>query len=216
MKIFVITKKMLIIAAAVIFVVAAAVIIALSFSDGAVSPTSAMAQLEEYELEVLAGKKKELPVYSVERSDMKIAIYGGVICAKQPKQKRRYYAGAVFTSCTMEQHSSPFGISGAYYSAYAYGSVFRKNYAAVYLPHPFACALLTAVVTGKYIVHLIFKSTFALGEFPASAFRNLNMNIVRAGKSGIWMETAFVFAAHIENRAELTKSRSIAYTPQCA
>ena len=40
----------------------------------AVSPTSAMAQLEEYELEVLAGKKKELPVYSVERSDMKIAI----------------------------------------------------------------------------------------------------------------------------------------------
>lgn len=50
MKIFVITKKMLIIAAAVIFVVAAAVIIALSFSDGAVSPTSAMAQLEEYEL----------------------------------------------------------------------------------------------------------------------------------------------------------------------
>lgn len=74
MKIFVITKKMLIIAAAVIFVAAAAVIIALSFSDGAVSPTSAMAQLEEYELEVLAGKKKELPVYSVERSDMKIAI----------------------------------------------------------------------------------------------------------------------------------------------
>ena len=66
MKIFVITKKMLIIAAAVIFVVAAAVIIALSFSDGAVSPTSAMAQLEEYELEVLAGKKKELPVYTVD------------------------------------------------------------------------------------------------------------------------------------------------------
>ena len=46
MKIFVITKKMLIIAAAVIFVVAAAVMIARSFSDGAVSPPSAMAQLE--------------------------------------------------------------------------------------------------------------------------------------------------------------------------
>ena len=58
MKIFVITKKMLIIAAAVIFVVAAAVIIALSFSDGAVSPTSAMAQLEEYELE---ARKKNCP-----------------------------------------------------------------------------------------------------------------------------------------------------------
>ena len=145
-----------------------------------------------------------------------VGIYCCIICAKQPKEQRCYYAGAVFTRCTMEQHSSPFGISGAYYSAYAYGSVFRKNYAAVYLPHPFACALLTAVVTGKYIVHLIFKSTFALGEFPASAFRNLNMNIVRAGKSRIGMETAFVFASHIENRAELTKSRSIAYTPQCA
>lgn len=143
-------------------------------------------------------------------------IYCCIICAKQPKEQRCYYAGAVFTRCTMEQHSSPFGISGAYYSAYAYGSVFRKNYAAVYHPHPFTCALLTAVVTGKYIVHLIFKSTFALGEFPASAFRNLNMNIVRAGKSRIGMETAFVFASHIENRAELTKSRSIAYTPQCA
>ena len=145
-----------------------------------------------------------------------VGIYCCIICAKQPKEQRCYYAGAVFTRCTMEQHSSPFGISGSYYSAYAYGSVFRKNYAAVYLPHPFTCALLTAVVTGKYIVHLIFKSTFALGEFPTSAFRNLNMNIVRAGKSRIGMETAFVFASHIENRAELTKSRSIAYTPQCA
>ena len=145
-----------------------------------------------------------------------IGIYGGVICAKQPKQKRRYYAGAVFTSCAMEQNRSPFGINSAYYSAYAYGGVFGKNYAAVYLPHPFARALLTAVVTGKYIVHLVFKSTFALGEFPAPAFRNLNMNIVRAGKSGIGMKTAFIFAAHIENRAELTKSRSIADTPQCA
>ena len=75
MKIFVITKKMLIIAAAVIFVVAAAVIIALSFSDGAVSPTSAMAQLEEYELEVLAGKKKELPVKQKEEIHCKNCGY---------------------------------------------------------------------------------------------------------------------------------------------
>lgn len=74
MKIFVITKKMLIIAAIIVVAVAAAIIIALSFSEGAISPTSAMMQTEEYELEVLAGKKKELPVYSVERSDMKIAI----------------------------------------------------------------------------------------------------------------------------------------------
>lgn len=145
-----------------------------------------------------------------------VGIYCCIICAKQPKQKRRYYAGAVFTSCAMEQNRSPFGINSAYYSAYAYGGVFGKNYAAVYFPHPFSCALLTAVVTGKYIVHLIFKSTFALGEFPAPAFRNLNMNIVSAGKSGIGMKTAFIFTAHIKNRAELTKSRSIADTPQCA
>ena len=59
MKIFVITKKMLIIAAAVIFVVAAAVIIALSFSDGAVSPTSAMAQ--NMNLRYWQARKKNCP-----------------------------------------------------------------------------------------------------------------------------------------------------------
>lgn len=74
MKIFVITKKMLVIAAAAIIVIAVGVIIALSFAQGPTAPASAMAQIEEYELEVLAGKKKELPVYSVERDDMKIAI----------------------------------------------------------------------------------------------------------------------------------------------
>ena len=47
-----------------------------------------------------------------------VGIYCCIICAKQPKEQRCYYAGAVFTRCTMEQHSSPFGISGAYYSAY--------------------------------------------------------------------------------------------------
>ena len=74
MRIFVITKRTLIIAAAIIAAIAAAVILALSFSDGPVSPTAAMAEVEEYEMEVLAGKKKELPVYSVEREDKKIAI----------------------------------------------------------------------------------------------------------------------------------------------
>ena len=145
-----------------------------------------------------------------------VVIYCCVVCAKQPEEQRSYYAGAIFTRCTMEQNRSPFSINSAYYSAYAYGGVFGKNYAAVYLPHPFARALLTAIVTGKYIVHLVFKSAFALGEFPAPAFRNLNMNIVRAWKSGIGMKTAFIFTAHIKNCAEVTKSRSIADTPQCA
>ncbi len=74
MRIFVITKRTLIIAAAIIAAIGAAVILALSFSDGPVSPTAAMTEVEEYEMEVLAGKKKELPVYSVEREDKKIAI----------------------------------------------------------------------------------------------------------------------------------------------
>lgn len=58
MRIFVITKRTLIIAAAIIAAIAAAVILALSFSDGPVSPTAAMAEVEEYEMEVLAGKKR--------------------------------------------------------------------------------------------------------------------------------------------------------------
>ena len=71
MKIFVITKKMLIIAAAVIFVVASCNYCAV---DGAVSPTLPWRSWRNMNLRYLAGEKKELPVYSVERSDMKIAI----------------------------------------------------------------------------------------------------------------------------------------------
>ena len=44
-------------------------------SDAGLLPTMArMAQVEEYELNVLPGKKRELPVYSVERPDQKIAL----------------------------------------------------------------------------------------------------------------------------------------------
>lgn len=74
MRIFVITKRTLIIALIVIAVIIAGIIIAVSFTSGNASlPTGTLA-LEEYELEVLAGKKRELPVYSVDRDDKKIAL----------------------------------------------------------------------------------------------------------------------------------------------
>lgn len=82
MRIFVITKRTLVIAAVVLLAVIAAVVITIAVSDGSATastptsstPTSNMDVVEEYELEVLAGKKKELPVYSVARDDKKIAL----------------------------------------------------------------------------------------------------------------------------------------------
>ena len=74
MRIFVITKRTLVIAAIVLIAVVAAVIIAIAVSDGNATAAGSMAVVEEYELEVLAGKKRELPVYSVERDDKKIAL----------------------------------------------------------------------------------------------------------------------------------------------
>ena len=75
MKVFVITKRTLIIAAIVLLVITAIVIAALSLTDGnaAIRPTSAKA-VEEYEVQALAGKRKELPVYSVQRDDKRIAL----------------------------------------------------------------------------------------------------------------------------------------------
>lgn len=73
MRIFVITKRMLIVAAIVAVCIVAAVIIALSFTDGSATAVSADLQ-EDYELTVMAGRKRELPVYSVSRDDKKIAL----------------------------------------------------------------------------------------------------------------------------------------------
>ena len=92
MKIFVITKKTLIIAVAVSFlaiavITSAIVIPACSEKNGEAKETSAAIEpkqetfdeamdtvVEEYEATVLAGFRKELPVYSVERDDKKIAL----------------------------------------------------------------------------------------------------------------------------------------------
>ncbi len=74
MRIFVITMRTLIIAAVILLAVVAAVIIAIAVSDGAATAAGGMDVVEEYELEVLAGTKRELPVYSVAREDKKIAL----------------------------------------------------------------------------------------------------------------------------------------------
>jgi len=75
LRIFVITKRTLIIAAIIIAAVITALIVVLSLRDVPVrAASSEMFEVEEYELTVLAGKKRELPVYSVERNDMKIAL----------------------------------------------------------------------------------------------------------------------------------------------
>lgn len=75
MRIVVIKKRTLIIAGVALLLLIAAVILIIHLSDGSAAPVVAsMAQVEEYELNVLAGKKRELPVYSVDRPDKKIAL----------------------------------------------------------------------------------------------------------------------------------------------
>lgn len=95
MKIFVITKKtLIIIAAAALAFAAAAIALTLSLTGGKkAEPTSALPYSgvtktdgkktgakgllkseDAFELEVLAGRRKELPVYSVARDDKRIAL----------------------------------------------------------------------------------------------------------------------------------------------
>ena len=75
MRIFVITKKKLVLAGVLLALLIAGVVIWLSFfSDGNASAVISRSMVEEYELTVLAGKRKELPVYSVQREDKKIAL----------------------------------------------------------------------------------------------------------------------------------------------
>lgn len=80
MRILVVTKRTLMIIAFSILAVIAAVIIAVAFSRNA-TPAASHGVLEEYELEVLAGKKKELPIYCVQRNDKKIALTIDAACA---------------------------------------------------------------------------------------------------------------------------------------
>ena len=75
MRVFVLTKRTLVLAAVAIICIILAVVLAVVLSKGEEETQSTAAgTVEEYELTVLAGKKKELPVYSVQREDKKIAL----------------------------------------------------------------------------------------------------------------------------------------------
>ncbi|MBQ9832935.1 MAG: polysaccharide deacetylase family protein [Clostridia bacterium] len=79
MRIFVITKRHILIAAIAAAIIITAIVVAVSFTSGsATAPTSSLtadaSADNNYEMTVLAGTKKELPVYSVDRNDKKIAL----------------------------------------------------------------------------------------------------------------------------------------------
>ena len=78
MRIIVLKKRTLVFLVAALLCVLAAVLCLLLLPDGdnpsAFTSAGTVNRIAEYELNVLAGKKRELPVYSVERSDKKIAL----------------------------------------------------------------------------------------------------------------------------------------------
>lgn len=75
-RIVVVKRKTLLLAGLglLMLVIAIVAAILLMKNGGATTTMARMARVEEYELNVLAGKKRELPVYSVERPDKKIAL----------------------------------------------------------------------------------------------------------------------------------------------
>ncbi len=77
-RIIVLKKKSLLWIVAALFCAIAVIAAIALYSRGDwqnVYPSAAMrTRIEEYELNVLAGKKRELPVYSVDRTDKKIAL----------------------------------------------------------------------------------------------------------------------------------------------
>jgi len=74
LRVFVLTKRTLVLIFVALLCVAIAVVLVLVLGKGGEDSAVGAAPLEEYELTVLAGKKKELPVYSVAREDKKIAL----------------------------------------------------------------------------------------------------------------------------------------------
>lgn len=75
MRVFVVTKRNLLIAAAAAVILIAGLVAALLLGgEGNTQQTNAVTANDSYELEVLAGKHRELPVYSVSRPDKKIAL----------------------------------------------------------------------------------------------------------------------------------------------
>lgn len=107
MKILVLTKRTLIIAAVVLLLLITAIILLLSFAPNAAAANS-FRNVEEYELEVLAGKKRELPIYSVERSDKKIALT--VDAAWKPTKRISSWTHWINTTFTPHSSSAASGL----------------------------------------------------------------------------------------------------------
>ncbi|MEL7610850.1 MAG: polysaccharide deacetylase family protein [Bacillota bacterium] len=76
MRVWIISKRTLIIAAAILVVVAAAVLLVALWpaEDNLAKATGSSAVVEMYELDVPAGRQRQVPVYSVQREDKKIAL----------------------------------------------------------------------------------------------------------------------------------------------
>ncbi len=76
MRIFVLTKRNLLLLGVGLLVLVALIVLLLGVGGGEENTliTSGSSVVEEYELEVLAGKQRELPVYAVARDDQKIAL----------------------------------------------------------------------------------------------------------------------------------------------
>lgn len=77
MRMIIIKKRTLLIAGAVALVLIAAIVWLCTRPHAETSPSAAamqVATVEEYELNVLAGKQRALPVYSVARTDKAIAL----------------------------------------------------------------------------------------------------------------------------------------------
>lgn len=74
MRVMILTARKLIVAAviAVLLIVGVVCVLTMGGSEEAAATSADVSQ--DYELEVLAGKHRELPVYSVQREDQKIAL----------------------------------------------------------------------------------------------------------------------------------------------
>ena len=74
MKVFIITKRTLMLILAALLVLIGGVIIFLAFNDGSATVRASADVIEQYELTALTGTQRELPVYSVQRPDKRIAL----------------------------------------------------------------------------------------------------------------------------------------------
>lgn len=113
MRVIIVKKRTLLLAGTIVLLIALAIVLLCVYADGdgGVKPTMQMGRVEEYELNVLAGKHRELPVYSVERADQSIAL---TIDAAWEDDKTKFILD------TLKQHNvkATFFLCGVWVDAY--------------------------------------------------------------------------------------------------